>query len=42
MLFRGSLRPEGGGGSRVQKCPILIFQYVIELEKTNQMQKTGN
>ena len=24
-----------------QKCPILIFQYVIELEKTNQVQKTG-
>ena len=29
------------GGSRGQKYPILIFQYVIELEKTNQMQKTG-
>ena len=31
----------GGGGSRGKKCPILIFQYVIELEKTNKMQKTG-
>ena len=28
------LRPEGGGASRGKKCPILIFQYVIELEKT--------
>ena len=27
------------GGSRGKKCPILIFQYVIELEKTNKMQK---
>ena len=33
------LKPEGG--SRGKKCPILIFQYVIELEKTNKMQKTG-
>ena len=32
-----TLRPEGG--SRGKKCPILIFQYVIELEKTNKMQK---
>ena len=32
------LRPEGGG-SRGKKCPILIFQYVIELEKTNKMKK---
>ena len=31
------LRPEGG--SRGKKCPILIFQYVIELEKTNKMKK---
>ena len=31
------LRPEGG--SRGKKCPILIFQYVIELEKTNEMKK---
>ena len=29
------------GGSRGQKYLILILQYVIELEKTNQMQKTG-
>ena len=29
------------GGSRGKKCPILIFQYVIELEKMNKMQKTG-
>ena len=28
------------GGSRGKKCPILIFQYVIELEKTNKIQKT--
>ena len=28
-------------GSRGKKCSILIFQYVIELEKTNKMQKTG-
>ena len=34
------LRPEGGG-SRGKKCPILIFQYVIELEKTNKMKKPG-
>ena len=27
------LWPEGGG-SGGKKCPILIFQYVIELEKT--------
>ena len=27
------------GGSRGKKCHILIFQYVIELEKTNKMQK---
>ena len=33
------LRPEGGGGSRGKKCLILIFQYVIELEKTNKMKK---
>ena len=24
---------------RGKKCPILIFQYVIELEKTNKMKK---
>ena len=29
------------GGVEVQKCPILIFQYVIELEKTNKMQENG-
>ena len=29
------------GGSRGKKCPILIFQYVIELEKMNKMQITG-
>ena len=34
------LRPDEGG-SRGKKCPILIFQYVIVLEKTNKMQKTG-
>ena len=33
------LRPEGGVEGL--KVPILIFQYVIELEETNQMQKTG-
>ena len=31
------LRPEGR--SRGKKCPILIFQYAIELEKTNKMKK---
>ena len=35
------IKARGGGGSRDKKCPILIFQYVIELEKTNKMQKTG-
>ena len=32
------LRPEGD--SKAKKCPILIFQYVIELGKTNKKQKT--
>ena len=32
------LRPKGGG-SRGKKCPILIFQYVIDLEKTNKMKR---
>ena len=27
--------------SRGKKCPILIFQYVIELEKNEQDEKTG-
>ena len=36
-----NVKAGGGGGSRSKKCPILIFQYVIELEKTNKMQKTG-
>ena len=31
------LRPEGG--SKDKKCPILIFQYVTELEKTNKIRK---
>ena len=35
------LKARGGCGSRVQKCPILIFTYVIELDKTYQMQKVG-
>ena len=29
------------GGGEGYKCPILIFQYVIELKKANKMQKTG-
>ena len=33
------LRPERGGGSRGKKYPILIFQYVIELEKMNKVKK---
>ena len=33
------LRPEGGGSRGVKKFTILIFQYAIELEKTNKMQK---
>ena len=37
MVNLSLLRPEGG--SRGKKCPILIFQYVIELEKTNKMLK---
>ena len=32
------LRPEGVGG---KKCPILIFQHVIELEKNKQDAKNG-
>ena len=38
----GVNRVKARGGSRGQKCPILIFQYVIELDKMNQMQKTGD
>ena len=33
------LRPEGGSGGK--KCPIMIFQYVIELEKNEQDAKNG-
>ena len=34
-------KARGGGGRGVKNAPILIFQYVVELEKTNKMQKTG-
>ena len=29
------------GGVEGKKCPILVFKYVIELEKTSKKQKTG-
>ena len=36
-----ALKARGGRGEvEGQKCPILIFQYVIELDEANQMQKT--
>ena len=34
LLMQSAYKKGGGGGSRGKKFPILIFQYVIELEKT--------
>ena len=41
VLLRAGYHFKARGGSKGQKCLIFIFQYVIELEKMNQMQKTG-
>ena len=40
-FLRISIKARGGGGSWGKKCPILIFQYVIQLKKNEQDAKNG-